>query len=205
MTITSGSWRWRTTGASTGTPNGDTERAGLEHVEVKVAETNVSAEGVAIGGAGWATRWRMVIDTDWTSVRSLHLTRLGGPTVALRHDGYGEWSDGEGRRRPEFASLTDCLVEGSPFGLIALLQRLGAKASKAQSVDVVTVSVPDFAIARATVALKPSDGGRRIALTIGETSEPVVLDADGIVVAWGDRIARIEAETTTKIVVPAAE
>jgi hypothetical protein len=205
MTITSSSWRWRTTARSTDPSAGDLAEAGLEHVELKVAETGISAEGVAIGGAGWATRWRIVVDAEWASVRSLHLTRLGGPTVALRHDGYGEWSDGEGRRRPEFSGLTDCLVAGSPFGLIALLQRLGAKATKAQSLDVVTVSVPDFTIARATVALKSSDGGRRIAVTIAGTTETVEIDADGVVTTWGDRIARITADDTPKIVVPAAE
>lgn len=202
MEITSGTWRWRTAGTSDAPPD-----AGLEHVEMKASETSISAEGVAIGGgdSGWATRWRIVVDAEWASVRSLHLTRLGGPTVALRNDGYGEWSDGEGRRRPEFSGLSDCLVEGSPFGLIALLKRLGAKATKTQTIDVVAVSVPDFRIERAMVSLKSSDGGRRILLGRSDTIETIEVDADGIVTVWGDRIRRIGVPIEPEAIETAAE
>jgi hypothetical protein len=202
MTVTSGALRWR---HSTGTTD-DPCDTGLEHVELRVAETGISAEGVAIGGeaAGWATRWRMTVDPDWACVRSLHLTRLGGPTVALRHDGLGEWSDGEGRRRAEFAGLTDCVVEGSPFGLLALFARLGRKRLKKQSIDVVAVSVPDFVVARTTLHLEPSDGGRRVVIDRGDRREIVELDADGVILGWGDGISLIPP-AVTEAVVSAAE
>lgn len=189
MTLTSGALRWRSTMPSS---EGDVE-SGLEHVELKVAESGVSAEGVAItddGATDFGLRWRMTVDPDWACVRSLHLTRLGGPTVALRHDGYGEWSDGEGRKRPEFTGLTDCLVEGSPFGLVALLKRLGAKASKSQTVDVVTVTVPDFAIARTSLTLQPIAAGR-LRLIRGDRSDEIEIDGDGLILRWGDRIRRL--------------
>lgn len=173
--------------------------AGLEHVEVRIAETGIAAEAVVISGAGataWGARWRLVVEPEWSSTRSLHLTRLGGPTVALRHDGYGEWSDGEGRRRREFQGLSDCLVEGSPFGVTQVLKRLGAKAAKTQAVDVLVVSLPDLVVARTTLKFEPLEPSRRWRVTRADGGLEVELDAEGFVTVHGDTATRVgEAET----------
>ncbi len=185
--------RWRTKTDETA------EAFGLEHLELKIADSGIAAEGVVIGGAGetgYGLRYRITIDPDWTAFRSLHLTKLGGATVALRHDGYGAWSDGEGKTRKEFAGLCDCLVEGQPFGLTALIKRLGSKAKKSQTVDVVTVSVPGLEIARAAVTLEPIEAGKRHRLTIGDVVDEVEIDDDGLVVAWGTRITRESSPQT---------
>lgn len=108
--------------------------------------------------ARFGMRWRIVVDAEWACVRSLHLTRLGGATLALRHDGYGGWSDGEGKPRKDFAGLSDCLVEGSPFGLMALVRRLAKKAGKATEIEAIVVSPRSLEPVKATVALKPLDG-----------------------------------------------
>ena len=186
MTTTNRSLRWR---------SGEGDALGLEHLELKISDTGIAAEAVVVGGAGEAAfgaRWRITVDPDWTSTRSLHLTRLGGATVALRHDGYGEWSDGEGKKRKEFAGLTDCIVTGSPFGLTQIVRRLGAKAGKAQSLDVVAVSLPDLAVSRVSVRLEPVEPGRRLRLIVGETTTEVEIDTDGLVTRFGDAVVRIE-------------
>ena len=191
MTSTTRTLRWRL---------GTGEAAGLEHVEAKIAASGIAAEAVVVAGAGetaYGARWRLVVDPDWTCTRSLHLTRLGGATVALRHDGYGTWSDGEGRTRKEFQGLTDCLVDGSPFGLTQILKRLGAKAAKTQTLDVVVVTLPDLAIARTTVKLEPLAAGRRYRLTRGETAVEVTVDADGFVEAFGEAATRVAAGPAT--------
>ena len=185
------SLRWR---------SGEGEGLGLEHVEVKIADSNIAAEAVVVGGAGetaWGARWRIVVDPDWTSTRSLHLTRLGGATVALRHDGYGEWSDGEGKKRKEFQGLTDCIVVGSPFGPSQIVKRLGAKAAKTQTLDVVSVSLPDLVVERRTVKLEPQSGSGRLRLTVGETVTEVEIDADGFVTRFGEAVERVGGEVST--------
>lgn len=184
MTSTGRSLRWR---------SGEGDGLGLEHVEVKITEANIAAEAVVIGGSGegaWGARWRIVVDPEWTSTRSLHLTRLGGATVALRHDGYGEWSDGEGKKRKEFQGLSDCIVLGSPFGLSQIVKRLGAKAAKAQTLDVVAVSLPDLVVARLAVKLEPRESGRLVRLTVGETVTEAELD-DGFVTRFGETVTRV--------------
>lgn len=188
MTSTSGSLRWRT---------GEGEALGLEHVELKVSENGIAAEAVVVGGGetGFGARWRITLDPDWTSTRSLHLTRLGGPTVALRHDGYGEWSDGEGKKRKEFQGLLDCVVLGSPFGFVQVAKRFGAKAAKAQKFDVVTVSLPDLAVARLAAVLEPLEAGRRYRLTLGGTATEVEIDGDGLPLHHGEATVRVGEPT----------
>lgn len=188
------SLRWRTLRGGTG--DDAREAIGLEHADLKITDAGATAEGVMIGGEGdaaFGARWRIVVDAEWACVRSLHLTRLGGPTVALRHDGYGGWSDGEGKPRKDFAGLLDVFVEGSPFGATALVRRLGKKLEKAQTIEVVHVALPSLDIAKATLVLKPVAGARRLTATIGETTVEVDLDEDGVPSRWGDRIERIEA------------
>ena len=179
MTSTGRSLRWR---------SGEGDGLGLEHVELKISDANIAAEAVVVGGSGdgaWGARWRIVVDPEWACTRSLHLTRLGGATVALRHDGYGEWSDGEGKKRKEFQGLLDCIVLGSPFGLSQIVKRLGAKAAKAQTLDVVAVSLPDLVVARLPVKLEPRDGGRLVRAILGEAATEVVFD-DGFVTRIGE-------------------
>ena len=187
------SLRWRTLGTGA-------DAQGLEHVELKIAETGIAAEGVMGGGEGEAAhglRWRITVDPDWTAFRSVHLTRLGGPTVALRHDGYGEWSDGEGKKRKEFQGLTDCIVVGSPFGPSQIVKRLGAKAAKTQTLAVVSVSLPDLVVERRTVKLEPQSGSGRLRLTVGETVTEVEIDADGFVTRFGEAVERVGGEVST--------
>ncbi|MDK9696170.1 MAG: putative glycolipid-binding domain-containing protein [Siculibacillus sp.] len=175
---------------------GEGDDAGLEHVEVKIADTGIAAEAVVIAGAvatAHAARWRIVVDPDWTCTRSLHLTRLGGPTVALRHDGYGGWSDGEGKPRKEFAGLSDCVVAGSPFGVTQVLKRLGAKTAKTQTLDVVSVTLPDLTVARVALKLEPLEAGRRWRVTLGDVATEVTVDADGFVEARDDAVTRTHA------------
>lgn len=187
MSATHRSLRWRTADEVG-------ETAGLEHVELEIGESRIAAEGVAVAGLGetrFGARWRIVVDAEWACVRSLHLTRLGGATLALRHDGYGGWSDGEGKPRKEFAGLTDCLVEGSPFGLMALVRRLAKKAGKAAEIDAIVVSPQTLEPVKTRIALKPLDGAARIAVTIGETTVEVGFDGDGVPTAFGERITLV--------------
>ena len=190
MTSTTRTLRWR---LATG------DDAGLEHAEVKIADSGIAAEAVVIAGSGetaHGARWRIVVDPAWACTRSLHLTRLGGATVALRHDGYGGWSDGEGKARKEFAGLSDCLIDGSPFGVTQLLKRLGAKAAKTQSFDVVAVSLPEPTVCRVAVKLEPLEAGRRYRFTCGATVTDISVDDEGFVTTFGAAATRVGGAET---------
>ncbi|MEJ1157475.1 putative glycolipid-binding domain-containing protein [Prosthecomicrobium sp. N25] len=165
---------------------------GLEHLSLKIAETGVTAEGVVIGGAGetaFGLRYRIVFDAGWAAVRSLHLTVLGGPTLALRHDGYGEWSDQEGRKRKEFSGLLDIDVAAIPLGFVATVARQAWKAGKTQDAEVLRIAVPSLEPTRARLRIACREAGRAYELD----GAPVTLGEDGLVTAWAGRCERIEA------------
>ena len=160
---------------------------GLEHCVVRVADTGITAEGVVIGGrddAGYGLRYRITIDPDWSAFRSLHLTLLGGPTLALRHDGYGQWTDGEGKVRKDFAGVLDVDIAATPLALTATLRRLPWKAGRSQTIDVLTVGVPALTAAREQRTIACVEPGA--AFRIGDAE--IRLGDDGLPVAWTGRV-----------------
>lgn len=167
---------------------------GLEHVAVKATGTGVTAEGVTIAGTGddsFGLRVRITADPDWAGFKSLHLTRLGGPTVALRHDGLGGWTDSEGKTRKEFDGVHDLMLDGSAIWITAMVRRAAWKAGAEKAIDVVRVAVPSLEIRRETLKVTAVEPGRlyRIVATDGEAE--VALDEAGYVTRWADRIERI--------------
>ena len=97
----------------------------VEQCVMKISAAGIAAEGVMIGGTGeqqFGLRYRIVLDAEWAGLRSLHVTKLGGATVALRHDGYGAWTDGEGKKRDDLAKCLDMSLAGSQFAFTATVK-----------------------------------------------------------------------------------
>lgn len=164
---------------------------GLEHCAIRIAENGITAEGVVVGGSGtdaFGLRYRLTADPDWTAIRSLHLTLLGGATVALRHDGYGEWTDGEGKKRKEFSGVLDVDLGATPIGLVCSLRRQTWKAGRKQEFDVLAIGVPGLGIARESRSVTCVEPGR--SWRIGD--KEVVLGEDGLLASWADRYARVD-------------
>jgi hypothetical protein len=163
---------------------------GLEHLALKISDSGIAAEGVVIGGTGagaYGLRYRIVADAGWSAVRSLHLTLLGGSTLALRHDGYGEWTDQEGKRRKEFSGLLDIDVAATPIGLMATVARQAWKAGKSLNLDVLRIAVPALEPARATLRIVCVEPGHAYKVDDAE----VTFGAAGILDAWSGRFERI--------------
>jgi hypothetical protein len=167
--------------------------SGLEHAVIKPSAVAVSIEGVAIGGSGpdgFGLRYRIAVDPEWTAFRALSVTLLGGPTVALRHDGFGVWTDGEGKLRKDLADCLDADFRASPVTLAATLRRQAWKAGRVLDLDVVAVTLPGLAIARGKLRIACDEPGRRYRV-IGETGEEAVeMGEDGLVEAWRPRFLR---------------
>ena len=163
---------------------------GLEHCVLRIADAGITAEGVVIGGRGeqgYGLRYRVTADADWAALRSIHLTLLGGPTLALRHDGFGEWTDGAGAKRKEFAGLLDVDLGATPLGLIATLKRQTWKTGRTQEIDTLVLAVPEMTLERRRVAYLCLEPGRHY--RVGEAD--IRLDPDGLLAAWAGRLDRI--------------
>ena len=167
---------------------------GLEQAVLKISATGIAAEGVIIAGqaeTGYGLRYRIVIDAEWAGLRSLHITRLGGQTVALRHDGYGEWSDGEGKKRPEFSKCLDVVLDGSPLALSVTLKRMSWKAGKSQELPVLAIAAPSLELSRGTMKVTALEPGKRYKVEIdGGAAEEIEIDDSGFVRTYGERLTR---------------
>lgn len=165
----------------------------LEHCAIRETETNVTLEGVAIpADPASALRYRLVADAGWGGVRSAHLTVVGGATLALRHDGYGGWTDGEGKPRKDLAGVLDLWLDASPVPLNVMLRRLGGKPGKSLKLDVGKIDLAALTVTRAPLEVMCTATGRYTVTLDGAATETVALDDSGLLSAWADRFQRAD-------------
>lgn len=173
-----------------------TADAGIEHVVVSESEGDVVAEGVIVGGAGagaYGLRYRFVLDAEWAGWRSAHVTLVGGMTLALRHDGYGGWTDASGQSRPEFAGARDLLLGASAFTLAVMARRIGVKADgKIREGKLVHLEAPSLKAAQVAFGVAMPEAGT-LELTLDGTAQRIGVDAGGFVRDWPERFAAIDA------------
>jgi hypothetical protein len=184
--------RWRS-------PDG----AALEHCAIREGDTGVTLEGVAIpADAATALRYRIVADAGWGGLRSAHLTVVGGPTLALRHDGYGGWTDGEGKTRKELAGALDLFVDLTPITVMVMLRRLGGKPGKSVKLDAVKADLTTLSLNRLALDIICTAPGRYTVTPAGDATETIVLGDDGLLTAWDGRFLR--HDTTNEAVAAAS-
>lgn len=170
---------------------------GLEHAVVKVNDTGVTAEGnvIAGSGAGYALRYRLVLDAEFAGTRSFHVTLVGGQTIALRHDGYGIWTDGEGRTRPDLAGAKDVELSASALPTTLPIRRIAFKKDKSAEIEVVAVDAPSMTVTKRRRRITCVEPGAlfRVEDPDAGTSVDVTVDADGFVTTLPDRHERVVA------------
>lgn len=166
----------------------------LEHCAIRETETGVTLEGVAIpADLTAALRYRLVADAGWTGLRSAHLTVVGGPTLAVRHDGYGGWTDGEGKPRKDLAGAVDLWLDASPVAVNVLLRRLGGKPGRTVKLDAVAADLKTLTLSRLSLEVACTGPGRFTLTPAGGAAETIDLGDDGLIARWTDRFERIDA------------
>mgnify|MGYP000876585150 CR=1 FL=1 len=149
---------------------------GLEHCVIRTSDTTVTIEGGLVSGAiavPYGLRYRLVLDAEWGGTRSIHVTAVGGATLALRHDGYGQWSDASGQARGDLAGARDVDVPLTPLTAVLPMRRLGQKAGKTIEVDVVAIDGVALTAAKAKRKITRVETGR---LSIEAMPDGPVLD-----------------------------
>jgi hypothetical protein len=176
--------RWRS-------PSG----AASEHCALRDTDGGVTLEGVALAADPMAPalRYRIVADAAFAGLRSAHLTVVGGPTLALRHDGYGGWTDGEGKTRKDLAGVLDLWLDQSPVPLLVLLRRLGGKPGKSVKLDVARADPAAVTVTRASLEVTCRTPTTWTVTIAGGDAEAVTFDADNLLATWGNRFARVVA------------
>lgn len=173
MSDTTRSIRWRSEDGAT-----------IEHCVVKAGGSSIAAEGLMLSGTEpdeFGLRYRIVVDAEWAGFRSLHVTKLGGATVALRHDGYGEWTDGEGKKRPDLSKCLDVVIDGSHFPISVTARRLAWKANKTVELPAIRIALPALEVSAGTLKVTAIEPGKSYSVVV-EDGEPSLyhLDGDGL-------------------------
>lgn len=173
MSDTTRSIRWRSDDGAT-----------IEHCVVKIGASSIAAEGLMLAGADadeFGMRYRIVVDAEWAGFRSLHVTKLGGATVALRHDGYGEWTDGEGKKRPDLSKCLDVVIDGCRFPISVTARRLAWKANKTVELPAIRIALPSLEVSATTLKVTAIEPGKRYRVSVdGSEASDAHLDADGL-------------------------
>ena len=116
---------------------------GLEHLDLAPEDGAIVADGVVIGSRGgvpYGTRYRLVCDAGWVT-RRLDIAATDGRGLALRADGAGNWSDGDGRALPELDGAIDIDLAGSPFTNTPPIRRL-ARLAEGEAVEFRMAYIP---------------------------------------------------------------
>jgi hypothetical protein len=163
---------------------------GLEHVAIKSSATNIVAEGIVVGaaGGGYGLRYRLTLEPGWTGWRGLHLTVLGGATVALRTDGLGSWSDASGLVRHDLAGVVDVEIFATPLPILATLRRMTWRVGKVQEFDIAAFTGPNLDVSRGFRRITCLEAGRRYHIegADGAGSE-LRLDENHRILGWEGR------------------
>ena len=143
------------------------------------------------------TRYQIRVDTRWI-VREADID-IWGPDhrrLALRSDGKGGWSDGDGNPLPELDGCIDIDLTATPFTNTLPIRRLGLGPGDTAEIKVVYIRVPELvtgAVMQRYTCLEQGATGARYryeGLATGFRAE-IDVDESGIVLDYPDIFRRI--------------
>lgn len=160
---------------------------GLEHLDLKVRDDVVIADGVVIGDCGdgpFGCSYRICCDTAWR-VRSVEVHPAGGASLVLTSNGTGCWLDGDGAAQPHLTGCIDVDIAATPFTNTLPIRRLGKALQQRTGIAVVYIPVPSLAARRLEQAYTPLPDGRYLYEgPIGVFQAELELDPEGLVLRY---------------------
>jgi len=183
------------------------EGPGLEHLRLTVHARTSRADGVIIGLDGdraFRAHYALRCDASW-GVREVRVALLGAttPSLHVRADGQGHWTDAHGRPLPALQGCIDVDLAATAFTNTLPIRRLALPPGASVEVAVVYIDVPALAVSavrqRYDCLARGPDGGRYryeslpgALLPDGFTDE-LLVDADGLVITYPQLFQRIWA------------
>ncbi|MFI6576684.1 putative glycolipid-binding domain-containing protein [Nocardiopsis sp. NPDC050513] len=153
-----------------------------------------AGEVVVEGDERFLTRFTVRTDLAWTTreVRVEVVSARGTESVTLTAHG-GNWTDGEGRPRPELMGCLDADVAATPLTNTLPIRRLGLNPGEYRDIAVAWIDIPCLRVRRVRqrYTRHPSEGGlERYTYRDPLRGEyRLSVDADGLVVDY-ERFAR---------------
>ncbi|ODN70049.1 putative glycolipid-binding domain-containing protein [Methylobrevis pamukkalensis] len=166
---------------------------GLEHVEIRPVGGEPSG-GLTVSGTliappedgGRAIGYRLAVDGDWRVV-SFDLDASDGTHIALRSNGAGRWSDGDGTPLPALNDALDIDLGGTPLTNLLPVRRLFGEGRRAAAdLQVVYIEAATLAVSIQRQRYEPLRPGRLyryVSLDTGFTAD-LPVDRHGLVVDY---------------------
>ena len=118
---------------------------GLEQLRLDIAEKGIVVDSLVIGvedGEAFRLRYRIRCDSGWR-VRALDVDPLDGRApLALRADGEGNWTDGDGAPLAALAGCIDIDISATPFTNALPIRRLSLAPGERTDLSMVYLRVP---------------------------------------------------------------
>jgi hypothetical protein len=189
------------------------EGPGLEHLRLTLRDGMAGADGVIIGlndDQAFRVHYEIQCDAAWC-VREVRVVVLGAgaPTLHLRADGRGHWTDDGGRAVPDLDGCIDVDLSATAFTNTLPIRRLGLRPGESADLSVVYIDVPALAVAPVRqrygcLACGPDGGRYRYEslpyeiLPEGFTDE-LLVDAEGLVIDYPKLFRRVWYEKPIRL------
>jgi hypothetical protein len=167
----------------------------LEHLVLHATASALHADSAVIAGppeAPHALRYTLDLAPTWT-VRALDVSLIGGPSLHLRTDARGRWTDFSGAPVPALDGCLDIDLAATPFTNTLPINRLRLAAGESRDLRVVYLPVPDlcpFPVTQRYTCLAPGRLYRYEGYPAGFVAD-LQVDADGLVIDYPGLFRRI--------------
>jgi uncharacterized protein len=168
----------------------------IEHCVVTPRPDGFDAESVVVAessGARFAVSYRILCDSLWRT-RALAVGLIGaeGRQLTFTSDGYGGWSDGNGRARDDLQGAIDVDISVTPFTNTLPIRRLAVRPGDVEEIAVLYVDVPELEVGR-RVQRYTGLAERRVRFESLDSDfrRDLELDAEGYVVLYPGLFQRL--------------
>lgn len=169
---------------------------GIEHLRLNIDADHAYAESELLDEQGEQpvrVRYRIRTDAAWRT-RTVEITVFDSKPRLLRlhHDGEGHWSSEDGSALPELEGCLDVDLECSPFTNTLPIRRLGLDVGQGAYVRAAWVRYPSLTLEGLDQRyIRVSESLYRYEARSG-FSVDLAVDADGVVVDYGEYWRRVE-------------
>jgi hypothetical protein len=168
---------------------------GLEHAHIADHGDAITVRSALIGENDdhrFGVHYELQVDPGWV-VRQAFFQRIDGATFALRSDGRGNWTEGDGTPRPDLAGCIDIDISRTPVTNTLPMRRARWEPDVPRRFEMAWVALDTFAVRRDGQIYTWLGGDRwRYQAADGSFEAVLVVDEDRLVVSYEGLFERVE-------------
>ena len=170
------------------------EWPGLEEAHIDDRGDSIHVRSALIGendGHRFAVHYELQIDPGWV-FRQAFFQRMDGATFALRSDGQGNWTEGDGTPRPDLDGCIDIDISRTPVTNTLPMRRVTWKPNVPQRFEMAWVALDTFKVHRdGQIYTWLSEDRWRYQAADGSFEAVLTVDEDWLVVGYVGLFERV--------------